>query len=145
MEVVVASAILAMVAVAFLGTIATISRFHEKDMLVIKGELLAEEGLEVLRFIKKDGWAALSAIPSGDTRYLALSGSAWSVTNTPETVDGLFSRSFKVYDVARDGADNIVSVGGSVDPDTRLFEVTVTWTWRSNLVTSVYQTYMTNL
>jgi hypothetical protein len=145
MEVIVTAAILAGVAAVFLGTLATISRFHQKDMLIIKGELLAEEGLEVLRFYKKDNWATLAAIPSGSTKYLTLTGSTWSMTDTPEMIDGVFSRSFQVFDVMRDGADNIVSTGGTIDPNIRLFRMTVDWMWRSDLVTSSYSTYMTTI
>lgn len=144
-EVVVVAAVLGAVAAAFFGSYSALSRFHQKNMLSIKGGLLAEEGLEALRLIKDNGWSNLSSLPSGVSRYLALGMSAWSVTTTPEVVDGAFYRSFKVFPASRDASDDIVSSGGAVDPDTLLLESSVSWDWRGSTTTVKYQTYVTNL
>jgi type II secretory pathway pseudopilin PulG len=144
-EVVVASAIMSLVAVAFLGAFAALSRFHERDMLAIKGQLLAEEGLEALRFMKGSGWSALSALPVGQERYFALATSSWSATTSPETVDGVFQRSFVLEAVSRDASDSIVSSGGMVDPNILKARVSVSWLWRNATSTASYETYVTNL
>jgi len=144
-EVVVAAAVVSLVALSFLGTFASLSRFHQRDMLAIKGQLLAEEGLEALRLMKSADWSVLSSIPVGQTRYLALAPAAWSATTTPEIVDGVFSRSFRLSSVARDSLDSIASSGGTVDPETLLAEVSVSWMWRSSTTTVTYKTYVTSL
>lgn len=144
-EIVVAGAILSAVSLTFLGTLALLSRFHQKDMLTIKGQLLAEEGLEALRLMKGAGWGALSSLPTGTTRYLALGSSSWSATTTPEVVDGQFSRSFTLSPVYRGATDDIVSSGGTADPNTLLAEVTVSWLWRSATSSVTYRTYVTSI
>lgn len=144
-EVVVVSAIISVVSLAFLGTLATLSRFHQKDMLSIKGGLLAEEGLEAVRYIKGGGWTALSSLPLNTSRYLALATSSWSATTTPEIVDGLFYRSFRLSAVYRDGSDDIVSSGGTLDPNTLFAESVVSWRWRNATSTTSYKTYVTNI
>lgn len=144
-EVVVVSAILAVVSLAFLGTFSLLSRFHEKDMLTIKGELLAEEGVEALRLIKSGGWNTLSGLPMGSTRYLNLTPSSWSITTTPEVIDGIFYRSFIPYAVSRNASDDIVTAGGTTDPNTLLVSVSVSWNWRGATSTANYQSYMTNI
>ncbi|MDO8579244.1 MAG: hypothetical protein Q7R72_00020 [bacterium] len=144
-EVVVVTAILSVVSLVFLGTFATLSRFHEKDMLAIKGELLAEEGMEAIRLIKSGGWNILSSLPVGSTRYLVLAPSSWSVTMTPEIIDGIFYRSFRVYAVSRDVSDDIVTSGGTVDPNTLRVDVSVGWNWRNATSTANYQSIMTNI
>jgi len=145
LEVVVVTGILASITLAVLGTLSLLSRFHQKDMLTIKGELLAEEGIEALRFIKASGWNSLSAIPSGQTKYLSLGVSSWSVTDTPEVIDGAFWRSVRVLQVMRDSSDDIVPSGGTIDPNTLLLESSVSWNWRDATSTAEYQAYITNL
>jgi len=144
-EVIVASAIISLVSLAFLGTLATLSQFHQKDMYSIKGGLLAEEGLEAARYVKGSGWSNLSIIPTDTTRYFALATSSWGVTTTPEIVDGVFYRSFKLYQVARNISDDIVSSGGTVDSNTFLVESIVSWMWRGATSTTSYKTYVTNI
>jgi hypothetical protein len=144
-EVVVASAIISLVSLAFLGTLSTLSVFHQKDMLTIKGGLLAEEGLEAVRFVKGSGWSNLSNIPLNTSRYFTLATSSWSVTSTPEIIDGLFYRSFKLNQVSRDGNDDIVASGGTVDPNTFFAESSVSWRARNATTTITYKTYVTNI
>lgn len=144
-EVVVAAGILGVVTLAFFGSFSALSRFHQRSMLAIKGGLLAEEGIEALRHIKDDGWSNIASIPAGTTRYLELGASSWSATTTPEVVDGVFYRSFRLYQVMRDGSDDIVSSGGTVDPDTLLLESAVSWDWRGSTSTATYQAYVTNI
>ncbi|HVT75329.1 MAG TPA: hypothetical protein VHD69_02880 [Candidatus Paceibacterota bacterium] len=145
LEVVVAAAIMAVVALAFLGSFALLTRVHERNMLFIKGDLLAEEGLEAMRFIKAAGWSNLSAIPSGGARYLAVGTSTWGVTTTPERVDGDFYRTIKVYSVFRNSSDDIVTSGGTVDSNTLLTESSVSWSYRGATTTATYKTYVTNI
>ncbi len=144
-EVVVAAGIASLVALSFFGAFATLSRFHVKDTLTIKGQLLAEEGLEVLRLIKGSDWSALSQLPVGEDLYLALAPSIWSSTSTPEIIDGTFFRTFRLMSVSRDSLDAIVSQGGVVDANTLLAEVSVSWSWRNATTTVTYKTYVTSL
>lgn len=145
LEVLVVAGILATIALSVFGTLSLLSRFHQKNMFAIKGQLLAEEGIEALRFIKAGGWSSLTSIPTNTARYLALSPSSWSVTATPEIVDGIFWRVIKVYSVSRDVSNDIVSSGGTVDPNTLLLESKVSWNWRGATSTASYQSYITNL
>jgi hypothetical protein len=144
-EVVVASAIISLVAVSFLGSFALLSRFHQRDMLAIKAQLAAEEGLEAIRLIKSSSWSSLSSIPVNQDRHFALATSSWSATTTVELIDGLFYRSFRLGAVSRDSSDSIVASGGTVDPNTLLVEVSVSWPWRAATSTVTYKTYVTSL
>lgn len=143
-EIIVGAAILSVVSLTFLGTFAFLSRLHQRDMLIIKGDLLAEEGLEAVRYIRSTGWFELSSLV-GATRYIELGTSSWGITTTPEIIDGVFSRTLKIYSVERDISQDIVSSGGIVDPDTLLAEVTVSWEWRGTTSSVTYKTYVTNI
>lgn len=110
----------------------------------VKGQLLAEEGIEALKFVRNTGWGSLSSIPLNTTRYLYFSGSAWTVTTTPEVIDGSFYRSLSDKSVSRDGSSNIVASGGTVDPNTLLFTVNVAWSTRGATSTDSYSDYFLN-
>lgn len=92
------------------------------------GLLLAEEGLEMLRYLRDEDWNTIATIPTNTTRYLSVSTSAISVTTTPETV-GRFTRSFIMSNVYRNSStDDIVAstTGGSVaDSESKYVTVTV--------------------
>ena len=145
LEVLVVTGVLASIALAVLGTLSTLSRFHEKNMYKIKGQLLAEEGIESLRFVKASGWNNLSSLSSGQAQYLDLGISSWGVTTTPEIIDGLFWRIVKVHQVNRDSNDDIVSIGGTLDSNTLLLESIVSWSVRGATSTAMYQSYITNI
>jgi Tfp pilus assembly protein PilV len=144
-EVVVASSILSVVCLTFLGVFSVLSHFHQKNMYSIKGGLLSEEGVEALRLMKSEDWNVLASVPAGEARYFALGTSTWSATSTPEIVDGAFYRTFRIYAVSRDESDDIVASGGTVDPNTLLVESSVSWNWRGATTTTAYKAYFTNI
>ncbi len=144
-EIVIVSAILSTVSLAFLGTFATVSRFHEKNMRIIKAELIAEEGMEALRLIKSGGFTALSSLTPGQRYYFALATSSWGVTTTPEVIDDMFYRSFRTGVVRRNGSSDIDPTGITIDPGTIELEVDVDWVWRNATNTASYRAYMTNI
>jgi type II secretory pathway pseudopilin PulG len=91
---------------------------------------LAEDGLELMRFMRDTDWATFSGIPLNTTRYLDISSTAILPTTAVETV-GDFTRSFQVSNVYRNSStDDIVAstTGGSVaDSESKYVTVTVGW------------------
>lgn len=151
MEIVVVTAILSSVTLAFLGTFTTVSKFHEKNMKAIKAGLLAEEGIEALRIIKSQDFNELTSLivpPAdfSDHKYLEVSTSTWGVTTTPEVIDGLYYRYFVLRSAFRDANSDLTSsAGGSIDPNTFYAEVYVEWLWRNATNTNVYNAFFTNI
>lgn len=151
MEVVVVTAILSTVSLAFLGTFATVSKFHEKNMRVIKAGLLAEEGIEAIRILKSQDFNALSTLAqAGATpHYLAVSTSTWSITSTPEVIDGIYYRYFTLTPAKRTPTYDIVYGAGTasdtVDLNTLFIDVYVEWQWRNATNTNIYKAFITNI
>ena len=83
----------------------------------------------------------------GATYYLYWTGTAWISTTTPQIIETVFTRSVVLSEVNRNGSDDIVTTGGSLDDWTRKVKVTVTWTSKANRATSTksIETYITNL
>ncbi len=91
---------------------------------------LAEEGLELVRYVRDNDWTDISALSLGSTQYLSVTSSDVTITGTPEVIDE-FTRSFSVQNVYRNSStfDIVASTtGGSVsDPDAKYVTATVSW------------------
>ncbi|HEU4677669.1 MAG TPA: hypothetical protein VFS75_03045 [Candidatus Paceibacterota bacterium] len=107
---------------------------------------LAEEGLELARFIRDNDWNALDALSLSDPHYFEISAAAITTTTTPETVEG-FSRNFTLENVYRDGStDDVVAstTGGAVE-DSGSKYVTVTVSWGSPAKSVALMTILGNI
>lgn len=115
----------------------------------IRANFIAEEGLEALRFLRDKSWSDnLSAPAPGTTYYLSFNAvsSLWSInTSGPGLVDNLFSRKVTVENVYRNSSDDIVSSGGTLDPDTKKFNVSVEWQERSAALAVNISTYLSDI
>ena len=145
-EIIIGAAILA-------TTLLAVSFFFQRAVVISRstGELvqasfLAEEGIEVLRFLRDEKWENLSSgITPGTNYYLSFSGSSWATTTTNVFVDGVFERKFSIENVNRDGNDDITTSGGTLDPNIKLITVSVSWFDRGATTTHTVSTYLTNI
>lgn len=148
-EVVIVAGILSSVSLAFLGTFAIISKFHEKNLRAIKAGLLAEEGMEAVRIIKGRDFNALSTLADPTVpKYLEVSPLTWNTTTTPEVIDDLYYRYFVISPAYRtvDSDPTESAVGGNLlDPNTIYVDVHVEWRWRNSTTSNTYKAFMTNL
>ena len=83
---------------------------------------LAEEGYEIIRFLRDENWSNISGLSNNTYYYLQVSTSTLSIGGTPELINSKYHRSFKVQSIYRNASGNIVdsSVAGSVlDTDAR--------------------------
>jgi type II secretory pathway pseudopilin PulG len=107
---------------------------------------LAEDGLELLRYVRDEDWNSVSSLAVNTTYYLDVTPTVVSATGVPEVIDE-FTRSFQVQNVYRDSStDDIVAstTGGSV-ADTSTKYVTVTVSWGSPTESLSLSTILTNL
>jgi hypothetical protein len=114
--------------ITFLVLTATLQKSVQVAQLSLargQANLLIEEGAEAVKLIRDTSWASITAIPTNTTRYLAFTGGTWTVTSTPNTIDG-FTRTIVVTDVSRDATDDIASTG-TLDTGTKKVTVTVSW------------------
>lgn len=130
-EVVIASAILGIVLFSLASVFLLASRLSREASNKIRANFLAEEGLEVMRFLRDQSWDQnIAPLLVGTSYYLtfATTTSAWDVlTTNPGLADGLFTRAIKVEEVRRDSNDDIVSSGGTVDPDSLKIISSISW------------------
>ena len=145
-EMIVAVSIVAVVLIAmasaYIQFINTGKQVTEKTQALY----LAEEGLELMRFVRDDNWASISSLTTGATYGLALSTTTIGVTTTPEKT-GIFERTLVVSNVYRQaGTDDIVaSTTGGAIADTNAKYVTVTVRWGVPTTTKSLTTILTHL
>lgn len=108
--------------VTFINTSHTIS---EKTQALY----LAEEGIELARYIRDNDWTDISGLTMGNTYYFELTTSSVDIGSTPETI-GNFSRSVTFENVYRHTSTDeiLASTSPSVAEDVNTKYITVTIT-----------------
>ena len=106
---------------------------------------LAEEGVEGVRSLRDEGWAAnITTLTEGATYYPVISVNKWTLTTTdPGTVNNLYTRTVVIEGVNRDINDDIAPVGTD-DPNTKEVTVKVTWKEGQAVQDVTIVTYITN-
>ncbi|MDP3934715.1 MAG: hypothetical protein Q8Q46_00605 [Candidatus Giovannonibacteria bacterium] len=113
------------------------SRLESESLNKIRANFIAEEGLEAMRFLRDQSWAAnLGSLSAGTTYYLAFTTttSTWSAGTNGSEIDNLFLRKVTAENVSRDpSTQNIESIYNAAnnDPDTKKINVSVEWQERS--------------
>ncbi len=149
-EVAVAAAIILAGFAALLSSFGSYIRIAAANSYSVSGSLLAEEGIEAVRLMRDDGYAAkVGSLANGADYYLSWNGSAWISTTTRSLVDGLYERKFVLAAVNRDNASGQISAAASgvtLDPDAKKVTVTVAWRTPAGATTTLsIPTYLTNL
>ena len=121
----------ALIAIAIVGIITAVNVFFAvsvKNTNQAQAALLLEETAEILQYLRDDTWTGNFSNASTNIGYhLDWNGTDYSTTTIPVLVNGKFSRIFDLDVVNRDSDDDIVAFGGTVDPDTYLVNVMISW------------------
>jgi len=139
-EVIVAVSVIATVLLFLLSGIQDSVEASQRSLERMQASYLLEEGAEALRGLRSSGWSAISSLQSNTTYYLSWSGSSWSITTTPQTVDS-FTRTITAESVYRDGNGDIAG-SGTIDTGTKKITVTVTWNAPSSVKTESLSFYL---
>ncbi len=145
-EGVVAAGITLMTLVGAITAFSYLYRSAVNNMAYIQAAFLGEEGLEAARIIRDNGWTAnIASLTPGAGLYLYFDGATWKATSTPAFIDQTFERKVVFDDVYRDGDQNIVSSGGTLDANIKKVTVFVAWSARGATTTRSLSTYLANV
>ncbi len=112
----------------------------------IQAAYLEEEGLEAMRLLRDNSWDAnIASRPADSGFYLVFDSGVWQITDANNPIDNIFERKITLADVYRDGAQNIVSTAGTLDPNTKKVTVSVSWSDRGVTIVRSLSTYLTNV
>ncbi len=143
-EIIVAMGIVMIISVTAITTVVGSFSTNRLGDEQTRASQYAQEGIEAVRSIKNQGWTTPFLATSCVAGCGIASGASWSWSGTSNTLTGM-TRIITVSPVSRDGSGNVVSSGGTNDPDTRKVTSTVTWNFtptRSDIVS--FSTYLTN-
>jgi len=109
---------------------------------------IAQELMEQARsFRDSTNWSTsgLGILTTSTDYYIQKSGSPekWQFVEGTEIIDD-FTRKIVLESVQRDGADNIVEMGGALDSNTKKVTVTVSWREKNKTHQVELITYLTN-
>lgn len=143
-EAIVASAIIAVVLVAIITAYQNLSRLSLQNTENIQAAFLLEEGSEIVRIMRDNGWSNISTLTNGTNYYSYWNGSTWLSTTTPDKIDA-FTRTFVFADATRDVNFNLSQTEGDIDPNSRLVTISVSWdNYGQGTTTKSLQTYIFN-
>jgi len=145
-EVLIATSIILVFLLAFLGVYNLYLKTAFSNGEVIKAAALAEESLEIIRFLRDSSWNTNIVPLSLDTDYyLVFEGGEWQVIATNIWVDDAFERNVRLSAVYRDASGDIVSSGGVLDPGTLLVVSSVSWPSSAGTTTKSISTYLADI
>ena len=106
---------------------------------------LAEEGLEVMRFLRDQSWDQnIAPLNVNTDYYITFDDITWKTTTTNIYIDSLFERKIRLFSINRNVSGSIVESGGTVDPDSVRVTTSVSWLKNGATTTKSLSTYLTN-
>jgi type II secretory pathway pseudopilin PulG len=145
-EVVLGTAIVLLVLVSLVAAYSLYLRVAFSNLHKTQAIFLSEEGIEAVKLMRDDSFdVRISPLNVGTNYFLSFSNGKWGTTTTNGMISGNFLRHFTVESVMRDSQSNIVSSGGTIDPDTKKITVFVEWREQNSTTTKAVSTYITNL
>jgi len=143
-EVLISASIILISTVAVIGVHSLYLKTALNNAESIKATYLVEEGIEVIRFWRDSSWNnKIKSITQGTAYGLTLIGSTWSTTTNQYI--GSFQRRVTLSAVNRSASNDIVTSGGTLDPNTLLVTSSVSWAKGGATTTKTIATYITNL
>lgn len=143
-EILIAVSIVTATIFAFTEVATKSVRLTSKALAITQAGFLLDEGVEAVKILRDNAWTNIGGVTNGTTYYLQFSGSAWSLTQTPQTIDA-FTRTVVFSSVSRDASDDIATTG-TVDSNTKKVTVTVSWVDQTgSTVSKVLELYIANV
>jgi hypothetical protein len=95
-----------------------------------KALYLAQEGQEVMRYLRDEDWTTLTDLTVGTAYYFDVATTTMATTTVPEIIEGVYTRSVVLENAYRDGNDDLVAStapGASIDDGGRIVVTKVQW------------------
>ncbi len=93
----------------------------------VQAGFLLEEGAEAVKTIRDSGWSNITNVTNN---YLSFNTNTnlWSLTQTPNTIDSIFTRVVSIESVNRDSSSrDILESGTYADSGTKKVTIIVSW------------------
>ena len=114
-EVVIGTAVITTGILIIIGSFMTYVKYSLSNKNNVEASYLAEEGIEVMHYLRDKDWANIKFLPMDTAFYEVWNGSDWATTTVPQTIDGIFVRTINISDVAGNDDNNKKKVTAKVD------------------------------
>lgn len=145
-EIVIASAIIAVCVTGIVGAIQIYLKIVYQNSRQSQAVLLLSEAAEALQFLKDESYSAqISNKTPGTNYYLLWNGSDYELKTTPVSLPFGIVRKINFEEVRRDSTDQIVSSGGTVDSQTKKAIIEITWPYKDEIKTLKSEVLLHNI
>lgn len=125
-EILISASIIVMIGLAGTASWQTYLKLNQRNSALIQSALLTEEAAEALNLLRDQGWSTkILSLPLSTPFYLSWTGSAYATSSSAVALGNNYAVSVTLSSVMRDSNSNIVSSGGTTDPNTLLATITV--------------------
>ncbi len=132
-EIIIASAIIAISVVGIIGAIQVYLKVVYQNTRETQAVLLLDETAEALQYMRDDSFSThFSSITPGDTYTIFWNASGYELSTSTVMLPYEMTRTVVFTEVERDGSDQI-STSGSVDDDTLKAAITIAWPYKEDL------------
>lgn len=146
LEVIVASAIISLSMIYISNVYGNFLALSLGNTDKVQAAFLLDEGVEAVKTMRNYSWASVGSSTPSTTYYLTFQNSRWQSTTTSSMIDGKFVRTFTVSNVYRDSSTlNIVTSGGTLNTDSKLVTMNVSWNYKGATSTKTTSFYVFNL
>ena len=125
-EIIVAAAVIVTIVTAAAASWQVYLRTSNTSVQQSQAAIIVEETSEVLRLFRDQSWTSFISPLSLNTLYqLNFNGTGYTITTNQILVQNKFVRTFSLSAVSRDSSDNIITSGGTNDPNSRKVSISV--------------------
>jgi type II secretory pathway pseudopilin PulG len=145
-ELLIAASIITTSVLVIMNTVQGSSQASRQALHTLQASFLLEEAAEAVRTIRDNNWSDVSGLIPAQDYYLVFSPTTgtWSLLNTAEAV-GSFTRKINVTNVMRDNVTANISSTGTLDPNTKMITVIVSWQEGGKTISKTISFYLMNI
>jgi type II secretory pathway pseudopilin PulG len=135
-EIVVAAGIIATSVLGIVGAIQVYLKIVYSNTRETQAVLLLDETAEALQYLRDTSYSANFASTTASTTYtLYWNGTGYQLATSTISLPYGMSRTISFDSVRRDGSDQIVSSGGTLDPNTKKVTINIAWPYKNATTT----------
>jgi len=144
-EVVIVVSVIAIAILASMSAAQKSKQLSEYSVQISQANFLLEEGAEIIRILRDNGWNNISVLQNNTDYYFNLINNTWSLDlNNSENL-GIFTRKVNISDIYRDSVSGAISLSGNLDSGTKLISVFITWNQGGKTINKKLEFYLSNI
>jgi hypothetical protein len=144
-EIIIAAGIIAVSVTGIAGAIQIYSKIVYQNTRQSQAVLMLDEGAEAIQYMRDMGFQTyIEPLNIGEDYSIYWNGTGYELATTTILLPYDMTRTVAFAEVRRDGSDQIVTSGGSIDLNTKKAIITITWPYKNETKTLVSEMLIHN-